>query len=87
MIILLDDLTSHLYGKLKIDSDKLSEVRLAIKWKAKLIAVYLDMWIEYNQFGTNQADTIYLQKHKLEVELQKLEKDAEILTKRIAKLC
>ena len=87
MIILLDDLTNFLYGKLKADSDKLDEVRMSIRWKAKLIAVYLDMWMEYNQAGAKQADTIYLQKHKLEVELQKLEREEAVLVKRIMKQC
>ena len=50
-IITLDDLTSHLYGKLKADSDKLDQIRMMIKCKNIQINVFMDTWLEYNTLG------------------------------------
>ena len=82
-IIKLNDLTTHLYGKLKADSDKLDQIRMIIKHKNILIATYMDTWLEYNTFGMKEADAIFLLKYNLEVEVEKLYKDKDIILDRI----
>jgi len=84
MIILLDDLTSHLYGKLKADSDRLEQLRIKIKCNNKLISMLMDIWLEYNQLGMKEADAIFNQKWDLEVEMSRLLKEEQVLIKKVA---
>jgi len=82
-IIILDDLTSRLYSKLKADSDKLKQIRAIIERKVVLIATHMDTWLEYNTLGMKEADEVFIEKYNLEVEVSKLRKDETVILDRI----
>jgi hypothetical protein len=72
-----------MYKKLKADEDSLARIYLVIEYKKKLITVHMDMWLACSEKNLKDADSVYNQKYILEVEIQKLEREAKALQERI----
>ena len=68
---------------LEADRIGLSKIVLAISHKIKLIQAYNEAWLEYEKLELDEADNMYRQKCKLELELISLEKDKKKLEERI----
>ena len=79
----MNDVSWKFYKNLQADEAALSKVISAIKHKSNLIETYNEMWLDYEKLEIDEADAVYNQKFKLEMELATLVKEKKAIEKRI----
>lgn len=79
----MDEVAWKFYKNLQADQVALSKVIIDIKHKSKLIETYNELWLDYEKLEIDDADNVYNQKYRLEVEVSQLEKYKKKLEARI----
>jgi hypothetical protein len=80
---MLDDIGAALYKKLKSEADSLKALECKIFIKQQEADMLMETWLHLEDLGCDaEADVIYFQKHKCDLEVQHLErKRQEVLTR------